>query len=163
MDRTANVTNVPPLGMHGRDDVGNQLQATLVELIDPSLFGKQLHWCVVGRQFRSLHLQLDELIDSWRELGDSVAERAVALVHFPDGQADAVAAASEIRPESPGPIVEVVRALTHRLAEIGERVRERMDRVAEVDAVSQEALIDVVRALEGQLWMVRAQRARGGA
>jgi starvation-inducible DNA-binding protein len=165
MDRTSNAANVPPLGVHEREDVGHQLEATLVELIDLSLFGKQLHWCVVGRDFRSLHLQLDELIDAWRELGDTVAERAVTLGHFPDGQAHAVAAAGEIPPEQPGPIedVEVVRVLTRRLAEIGERVRARMDRVAEVDAVSQDVLIGVTRALEGQLWMVRAQHARGGA
>ena len=165
MDRTLRIANVPPLGMHQRDDVGNQLQATLLELIDLSLFGKQLHWCVVGRDFRSLHLQLDELIDAWRELGDTVAERAVALGHFPDGQAHVVAAASEIPPQQPGPIedVEVVRVLTHRLAETAERVRERMDRVGEVDAVSQDVLIDVMRALEEQLWMVRAQHVQGGA
>jgi starvation-inducible DNA-binding protein len=165
MGRSLRIANVPPLGMHEREDVGNQLQATLVELIDLSLFGKQLHWCVVGRNFRSLHLQLDELVDSWRELGDTVAERAVALGHYPDGQADVVAAGRELQPEQPGPIedVEVVRVLTHRLAEIGERVRERMDRVGAVDAVSQDVLIDVLRALEEQLWMVRAQHGRGGA
>jgi starvation-inducible DNA-binding protein len=165
MHRTASTANVPALGMHEREDVGNQLQATLVELIDLSLFGKQLHWSVVGRDFRSLHIQLDELIDVWRDLGDTVAERSVALGHFPDGQAHAVAASSEIPPEQPGPIedVTVVRVLTHRLADTAERVRERMGRVGEVDAVSQDVLIDVTRALEEQLWMVRAQHVQGGS
>ena len=64
--------------------------AGLHELVDLSLIGKQLHWSVVGPLFRPLHLQLDELVDSWRELSDSVAERAVALGFVPDGQARAV-------------------------------------------------------------------------
>jgi hypothetical protein len=37
------------------------------------------------------------------------------------------------------------------------RARERMDRIAESDAVSHDVLIDVVRALEHQQWMLRAQ------
>ena len=39
----------------------------------------------------------------------------------------------------------------------GERVRDRMDRLAELDLVSQDVLIDVVRTLEQQQWMLRAQ------
>ncbi|HLJ04214.1 MAG TPA: hypothetical protein VKT31_12285 [Solirubrobacteraceae bacterium] len=63
-------THLPALAEpHAREEVGNQLQALLVELIDLSLLGKQLHWSAVGPLFRPLHLQLDELIDSWRELG----------------------------------------------------------------------------------------------
>jgi starvation-inducible DNA-binding protein len=51
----------------------------------------------------------------------------------------------------------VVRELTHRLADVAERGRERMDRLGEIDAASQDVVIEVVRALEQQLWMVRAQ------
>jgi starvation-inducible DNA-binding protein len=57
------------------------------ELVDLSLTGKQLHWAVV----RPVHEQLDELVASWRDLADVVAERAVALGYVPDGQARAVA------------------------------------------------------------------------
>lgn len=156
--------NVPPLGEHVRDEVGNQLQATLVELIDLSLFGKQLHWCVVGPQFSPLHLQLDELVASWQQSGDLVAERATAIGYFPDGQS-AVVAASAGEPVERGPIddAEVVRVLTHRLAGVCERVRGRMDRLGELDAASQDVLIEVLRALEKQLWMTRAQLPHGGA
>jgi starvation-inducible DNA-binding protein len=51
----------------------------------------------------------------------------------------------------------VVRAITDRIAQVSETARERMDRIAERDAVSQDVLIDVVRALEHQQWMLRAQ------
>jgi len=157
--------HLPALGEHQRAEIGNELQATLVELIDLSLAGKQLHWCVVGPLFRPLHLQLDELIASWRELSDTVAERAVAIGFWPDGQAGAVAASSQISPLEPGAIADhlVVRELTHRLGDVGERIRERMDRLGELDAASQDVLVEVVRALEQQLWMIRAQFPQGGA
>lgn len=158
-------TNLPALGAHEREEVGAQLQATLVELIDLSLFGKQLHWSVVGRDFRSLHLQLDELIEYWREASDTVAERAVAIGRIPDGQAAAVAAGSQITPieATPTEDAEVVRILTHRLGEVCERVRERMERLSELDAASEDVVVEVLRELEKQLWMVRAQLPHGSA
>jgi starvation-inducible DNA-binding protein len=154
------VTDMPPLGTHERREVGLQLQGSLVELIDLSLLGKQLHWSVVGPLFRPLHLQLDELIDEWRELADTVAERAVAIGFMPDGQARTVAADSELAGVEQGVIADqdVVYALTHFLAEVAERIRARTERVAELDGASEDVLIEVLRALEKQLWMVRAQQ-----
>ena len=97
MASPATSTYLPPLEVnHEREGVGQELQATLHELTDLSLIGKQLHWAVVGPLFRPLHLQLDELVDTWRELSDTVAERAVALGFVPDGQAKAVAAGSQL-------------------------------------------------------------------
>jgi starvation-inducible DNA-binding protein len=156
---TANAAHLPPLGAHEREEVGHQLQLTLVELIDLSLIGKQLHWNVVGPHFRPLHLQLDELVDSWHLLADAVAERAVAIGFAPDGQTGAVAAGSDLAAIEPGPIADhvVVRELTRRLADVAERVRGRMDRLGELDVASQDVLIEVVRGLEENLWMVRAQ------
>ena len=96
MNSPATSTYLPPLEVnHEREGVGEELQTTLHELVDLSLIGKQLHWAVVGPLFRPLHLQLDELVDSWRELSDTVAERAVALGFVPNGQAKAVAAGSK--------------------------------------------------------------------
>ena len=144
---------------HERDAVAKQLEATLHELIDLALIGKQLHWAVVGPAFRPVHLHLDELVESRHALADTVAERAVALGYVPDGQVRAVAAGSQLRPVSEGALEDhvVVHELAHRVAVVSELARERMDRLGEVDAVSQDVLIDVVRALEEQQWMLRAQ------
>src|SRR5438067_1590144 len=115
--------------------------------------GKQLHWSVVGPLFRPLHLHLDELVDSWRSLADAVAERAVALGYFPDGQVDAISAGSEVARLERGPIEDemVVRELVGRLAEVAERARGHMQRLGELDVASEDVLVDVVRALEEQL------------
>jgi starvation-inducible DNA-binding protein len=155
--------HLPPLGAHERGEVGNELQGTLIELIDLSLVGKQLHWSVTGPHFRSLHLQLDELIDSWHDLADTVAERAVAIGYAPDGQAAAVVAGSARNALEVGPIEDhaVVQDLTERLADAAENCRTRMDRLGELDLASQDVLIEVVRALEQHLWMVRAQLRPG--
>jgi len=159
MALTTQTAHLPALGTHQREEVGEQLQSTLVELIDLSLLGKQLHWTVVGPHFRSLHLQLDELVDSWRELADTVAERAVALGFMPDGQSATVAADTPVKAVERGELEDkvVVRELTNRLAEVAERVRERMDRLGELDAATQDVVIEVIRALEEQLWMIRTQ------
>src|SRR5262249_6871351 len=144
---------------HEREGVGSELQTVLVELVDLSLIGKQLHWAVSGPLFQPLHLQLDELVDSWRELADTVAERAVALGYVPDGQAQTVAATTQLKPVAAGAIEDrmVVRELTHRIADVSERVRDRINRVGEVDLASQDVLIEVVRELEKQQWMLRVQ------
>ena len=157
MASTAQAAHLPPISSRERKEIGRLLQASLVELIDLSLLGKQLHWSVVGQHFRSLHLQLDELVDSWRELSDTVAERAVALGFPVDGQSATVT--GSLNAVKAGPLEDhvVVRELTTRLAEVVERVRGRMDRLGELDAASQDVVIEVLRALEQQLWMVRVQ------
>lgn len=159
MASTTQSAHLPALGAHQREEVGNQLQAMLVELIDLALVGKQLHWNITGPLFRPLHEQLDELVDSWRQLSDVVAERAVALGYVPDGQAAAVAAITELKPIERGALDDhvVIRELSERLNDVADRARERMDKLGEIDAASQDVIIEVVRALEQQLWMVRVQ------
>jgi starvation-inducible DNA-binding protein len=83
----------------------------------------------------------------------------VAVGVWPDGQAHAVAAGKEYAAIERGPVEDqaVFRVLAERLAEVGERLRQRLDRVGELDLVSQDVLIEVGRKLEEQLWMSRAQ------
>src|ERR687887_684475 len=122
MASVAQEAHLPAIGHHQREEVGRELQAALVELVDLSLVGKQLHWNIFGRPFKPLHEQLDELVDSWRELADTVAERAVALGYTPDGQAAAVSAGSEIPAVERGVLEAdvVVRDLVQRLADVTE-------------------------------------------
>jgi starvation-inducible DNA-binding protein len=150
----------PSLSEHERHDVANQLQATLVDLIDLSLIGKQYHWNVTGGHFRSLHLMLDELIDSWRLLADTVAERVTALGICPDGRASTVAADSEVAKVSDGPIkdVDIYQQLTERLGVTIAKLSERREHVGEIDPASEDVLIEVARALEENHWMLAAQQ-----
>lgn len=151
---------LPPLELpHEREGLARELEAVLQELVALSLIGKQLHWAVFGPMFRPVHQQVDELVDSWRDLADQVAERAVALGYIPDGQPAAVAAGSQLAPAPSGAVEDraVLRELTHRVAEVSERVRQRLRKIGELDPVSQDILIGVLQELEKQQWMLRVQ------
>jgi starvation-inducible DNA-binding protein len=155
--------HLPALERHRREEAGRELQATLVELIELSLIGKQLHWNIFGRPFKPLHEHLDELVDSWRELSDTVAERAVALGVAPDGQAGTVSRHSDVNPVDARSLDTdtATRQLVERVADISERIRGRMDRLGELDLASQDVLIETIRELEKQQWMLRASLPAG--
>ena len=51
--------------------------------------------------------------------------------------------------------------LAERLEDVTERIRARMDRLGEIDLASQDVLIEVVRELEKQLWMLRVSLPAG--
>jgi starvation-inducible DNA-binding protein len=141
--------------------VVNDLQATLAELIDLALIGKQAHWNVVGPNFRSIHLQLDEIVDAARLSSDRIAERIATLGSAPEGRPAAVAATSSL-PEFPAGLVhveETVKRIDDTIDTISARMRERILRVGETDPVSQDALIEASDELEKQAWMLRAQLA----
>ena len=135
-----------------------ELQSMLVELIDLALIGKQAHWNVEGPHFRSLHLELDEIVDTWRTLGDQVAERAVTLGAVPDGQA----ATGQSDRASPGrPSQGLRRGPGGRRPcdrSRGPRASAHRSR-SQPRPVSEDVLIAVAGTLEKQLWMLRVQRA----
>ena len=151
----------PTLRHADRQAIGAELQMVLVTLIDLSLTGKHAHWNVVGPHFRSLHLQLDEMIDAWREAADSVGERAVALGHPADGRVATVSARTELPALDAGPQQDsgVIASLTGILTDAIGNIRERMDRLEDVDTVTADLLHGVVATLEEQLWMIRVQAA----
>jgi starvation-inducible DNA-binding protein len=165
MASLAQEARLPALEHHARAEAGRELQATLSELVDLSLIGKQLHWNIFGRPFKPLHEHLDELVDSWRELSDTVAERAVALGVAPDGRAATVSDGSGIAAVDAGALDTdtAIRVLVPRLADVAERTRARMERLGEIDLASQDVLIEVLRELEKQLWMLRASLPAGGS
>ena len=59
-----------PLGDAEQDITGKVLQGTLLDMIDLHLVAKQAHWNVLGSHFRSVHLQLDELVTAARGFAD---------------------------------------------------------------------------------------------
>ncbi len=150
-----------PLSDADRDAVGTVLQATLVDLVDLSLIGKQAHWNVIGKNFRSVHLQLDELVTTARNAADQVAERAAALGVTPNGTAKTIAASSGVPAIETGWLKEdqVVAAITSSLASLITRMRARIDETDKPDLVTQDLLIGITQDLEQAHWMWQAQAA----
>ncbi|MBD0744716.1 Dps family protein [Streptomyces sp. CBMA152] len=141
--------------------VGDALQGALVDLVDLSLVAKQVHWNVVGPRFRSVHLQLDEVVDTARLHSDTVAERAAALGVTPDGRAATVASSSAIGKVPTGWVKDgdAVRILVDALGAVVARMRERIDATAEPDPISQDVLIGLTAELEKHAWMFQAEQA----
>lgn len=139
--------------------VGVALQDALADLVDLSLLGKQAHWNVVGRHFRELHLQLDELVDTARGYVDDVAERASALGISPDGRASTVAAHSGLPDFSEGyvPDARVVELIVSALDTSVRRLREHIRATETADPVTQDLFIQVAAGLEKARWMFQAQ------
>ncbi|MFP4311651.1 MAG: Dps family protein [Nitriliruptoraceae bacterium] len=143
-----------------QDLVRSRLQPLLVDLIDLSLTAKQFHWNVVGRNFRSLHLHLDEVTAEYRTWMDQVAERMTSVGIAPDGRVQRVAGDSpaDPAPESWVHHTEVVQAMTDRIHAVASATRERLSGLGDVDAPSEDLLIQILDGLEMQLWMFSAQR-----
>ncbi|MFE9405016.1 Dps family protein [Streptomyces sp. NPDC006530] len=139
--------------------VGDALQGALVDLVDLSLVSKQVHWNVVGPRFRSVHLQLDEVVDTARLHSDTVAERASAVGVSPDGRAATVAKSSAIGSVPEGWIkdTDAVKILVDALGAVVARMRERIEATADPDPISQDILIGLTADLEKHAWMFQAE------
>ncbi|WP_334122999.1 Dps family protein [Glutamicibacter sp.] len=146
-------------GFMATAELRDALQSVLVNLLDLQLVGKQIHWNVVGPNFRDLHQNLDEIVDIARRGSDEIAERMRALHATPDGMAATVAKYSKI--EQPinteilttNAVDTVVKALQ---ATVGV-MREVHDPVDEADPTTADILHEYIAALEQQAWFISAE------
>jgi starvation-inducible DNA-binding protein len=138
------------------------LQRVLADLIELHLQGKQAHWNVVGKNFRDLHLQLDELVDAAREAGDTIAERMRALDAVPDGRSDTIVATTSL-PQFPAGergTAEVVDLITPRIYAAVDTIRAVHDAVDAVDPSTTDLLHAIIDTLEKLAWMVKAENRK---
>jgi starvation-inducible DNA-binding protein len=146
-------------GFVASTELAQNLQRVHVDLIELHLQGKQAHWNVVGRNFRDLHLQLDEIVEAAREFSDDVAERLRALHATPDGRSATVAEQTSL-PEFPNGEVdteETVDLITERLEAVVRTMRDVHDDVDEEDPTSADLLHAIIERLEQFAWMVSAE------
>ncbi|MFD4261441.1 Dps family protein [Streptomyces sp. NPDC058534] len=148
-----------PLSDSDLKTVSEALQGALVDLVDLALVAKQIHWNVVGPRFRSVHLQLDELVGTARTHSDTVAERASALGVSPDGRAATVAVGSgiDVTPEGWVDDTTAVQTMVDALGAVIGRMRERITSTGDPDPVSQDIFIQITADLEKQHWMFQAE------
>jgi len=146
-------------GYAHRDKTVEALQANLCDLIDLTLQGKQAHWNVIGAQFRSVHLELDEIIASVRASSDAVAERIATLGRSPDGRAKVVGEKSRLErfPQGLQSAASIVTIYSDRLAAAIGGLRKSIASVGKHDPVSEDLLIGVAGTLEKHLWMLQSQ------
>ena len=129
-------------------ELAADLQRALVDITALSLVGKQVHWNVVGPNFRDLHLNLDEL-----------AERMRAINAYPDGRPATVAEQTSV-PEAPEAGVITADAVDYIVSAINAvttTLREIHGAVDEADPSSSGILEDYTQRLEQQSWFLSAQ------
>jgi starvation-inducible DNA-binding protein len=151
----------PGLTGDTKREVAGELQALLVNFVALGLDGKQAHWHVTGRNFVPLHQQLDTIVDDARAWADLVAERSVTLGVPVDGRPATVAEANRLAHFYEGFVGDekVVRLVVDELTAVAERTRSAVDRLGELDLVTQDLVIGILRDLEKHLWMLQAQLA----
>lgn len=143
-------------------ELAASLQRVLVDLIELHLQGKQAHWNVIGKNFRDLHLQLDELVDAAREASDTIAERMRALDAVPDGRSDTIAETTSL-PQFPADeqtTSDVVDLVTARVYAASNTVRAVHDTVDAEDPSTADLLHEIIDSLEKLAWMIKSENRK---
>jgi starvation-inducible DNA-binding protein len=139
--------------------VDRHLQPLLADLTALALEAKQAHWHVIGRNFTPVHEQLDLIVGDARSWADLVAERAITLGATVDGRPEAVAATTAVTTTPTGFLDDgkVVSLVSDQIGTVAGRAREELDRLGDLDPVTQDLVIEVLTGLEKHLWMLQAQ------
>lgn len=135
------------------------LQTVLVGLLDLQNQAKQAHWTLVGPQFRSTHLELDEVVDAVRDYADSIAERMRALEAVPDGRTGTIASTTSLDafPAGEVSVERAVAVIADRILAVVNVIRALHDGVDDQDPTSADILHTILEGLEKQRWMFTAQ------
>jgi starvation-inducible DNA-binding protein len=139
--------------------LARDLQSVLVELLELQAQAKQAHWTLVGPHFRSIHLELDEVVDGVREYADTVAERMRALDAVPDGRTRTIANTTRLAsfPEGEVSVERAVAVIAERIIVVVNIIRAVHDDVDHQDPTSADILHAILESLEKQRWMLASQ------
>ena len=140
-------------------ELAADLQRALVDITALSLVGKQVHWNVVGPNFRDLHLNLDEVVDIARAGSDEVAERMRAINAVPDGRPGTVSAATTVPAAPEGEILtsEGVAYIVSAIEAVVATLRGVDEDVDSEDPTSSGIVEDLIGKLEQQAWFLSAE------
>jgi starvation-inducible DNA-binding protein len=154
-DESSEARRVRP-GFCASQGLASSLQRVLVDVLDLHRQSKQAHWTVVGRDFRGIHRQLDDIAAVADAASDVVAERMRAIGVVPDGRTRVVAVSASLADYPPGErdVADVVRLVTERMREVASVIRDVEPAVSAEDVVTADMLHAVIADLEQQAWML---------
>lgn len=134
------------------------LQERLAALLDLQLTLKHIHWNVVGVNFISIHEFLDPQVDSVRAMSDAVAERIATLGGEPLGTPGAIVKLRSWDDYALNrePTVRHLSALDEVYTGVITDHRKALDRLAELDPITEDLFIGHLADLEQYQWFVRA-------
>ncbi|MCW2558505.1 MAG: hypothetical protein JWP55_2469 [Mycobacterium sp.] len=153
-------------GMSEKDgrEVADLLQKQLSTYNDLHLTLKHVHWNVVGPNFIGVHEMIDPQVDLVRGYADEAAERIAALGVSPQGTPGAILKDRTWDDYSVGrdTVLAHLAALDLVYTGINEDTRKAIDRLEDLDLVSQDILIGHAGELEKFQWFVRAHLESAG-
>lgn len=141
--------------------VAQFLSPVVIDLQALAVDGKQAHWHVRGANFQAVHELLDVVVAHAQEYADTAAERVVALGLPIDARIGTVAAQTSTPPLTAGfqqadaTIAQVIASIDAAL----KNVRIAIDELADLDAASQDVVIEIARGLEKDRWFLFAHIA----
>jgi starvation-inducible DNA-binding protein len=155
---------VPGLSDKDGREVADLLQKQLSTYNDLHLTLKHVHWNVVGPNFIGVHEMIDPQVDLVRGYADEVAERIAALGVSPQGTPGAILKDRTWDDYSVGrdTVLAHLAALDLVYTGINEDTRKAIDRLEDLDVVSQDILIGHAGELEKFQWFVRAHLESAG-
>lgn len=134
------------------------LQQRLVALIDLQLTLKHIHWNVVGPNFIAVHEMLDPQTDMVRGATDDMAERIATLGGTPNGLPGNLTSTRTWDDYGLGTasVQDHLRALDAVYDGVISDHRDARDAIEDLDAISEDVLVEQLRGLELAQWFVRA-------
>jgi len=155
---------VPGLSDKQGAEVAELLQKALSRYNDLHLTLKHVHWNVVGPNFIGVHEMIDPQVDLVRGYADEVAERIAALGASPQGTPGAIQNDRTWDDYSVGRDTVQAHLAALDLVYVGviEDTRKGIERLEELDLVSQDMLIGHSAELEKFQWFVRAHLENSG-
>ena len=155
---------IPGLTEKESREITDLLQKQLSTYNDLHLTLKHVHWNVVGPNFIGVHEMIDPQVTLVRGYADEVAERIAALGASPQGTPGAIIEDRTWDDYSLGREQAQAHLAAVDLVYTGviEDTRKAIDRLDNLDLVSQDVLIDHAAELEKFQWFVRAHLENAG-
>jgi starvation-inducible DNA-binding protein len=155
---------IPGLSDKQGAEVAEILQKALSRYNDLHLTLKHVHWNVVGPNFIGVHEMIDPQVDLVRGYADDVAERIAALGTSPKGTPGAIINDRTWDDYSVerDTVQAHLAALDLVYTGVIEDTRKGIDRLEELDLVSQDMFISQAGELEKFQWFVRAHLENAG-
>lgn len=149
---------VPGLTLKDAGTIIDELQMRLHALNDLALTLKHVHWNVVGPSFIGVHTMLDPQIECVRQWADELAERIAQLGGVPNGLPGALVAARTWDDYSldRADVMAHLGALDMVYDGVITDYRDSIEKVGDLDPVTEDLLIGHCGDLELYHWFVRA-------
>ena len=146
-----------PVEVDKRKPITDDLQATVVELLELFHDSKQSHWNLRGPLYLPIHEKLQDNADEYRKYADLLAERILQVGNPVDGRTGVIAATANLG-EFPGGYLsdkQVLILMTERITTVAKRVRQRIEHLSKIDEVTSNKLQDLSYELDKHVWQFR--------